>query len=250
MARTSCPVWLAPRLLRPIKDYTSARCSYRAFTSSGANHAEAVESQESGSAQAPLLDPNLVSTHFEERQLVRDQHQNPIGSRRRRALAKLYPDSLPFEQLPYQCFQEARKILAADREAKLKQIGEMRARIARSQEIPSEALGGDYVKKGKLIRMQKHLEELKILADINDPLVKKKFEDGQGRYHFSLFAICIPRSFADSTDSQEIWTDLYTAILRTRNGANTNATSFWNVFRPFTLSPTSSHIWIRPWTSI
>jgi hypothetical protein len=28
--------------------------------------------------------------------------------------------------------------------------------------------------------MQQHLERLKIHADINDPLVKRKFEDGQG----------------------------------------------------------------------
>jgi large subunit ribosomal protein L35 len=28
--------------------------------------------------------------------------------------------------------------------------------------------------------MEKHLENLKVWADINDPVVKRKFEDGQG----------------------------------------------------------------------
>jgi large subunit ribosomal protein L35 len=31
--------------------------------------------------------------------------------------------------------------------------------------------------------MRKYLNELVILADINDPVVKRKFEDGQGREH-------------------------------------------------------------------
>lgn len=46
-----------------------------------------------------------------------------------------------------------------------------------------ERLGGEASKKGKLIAMQKYLEELKILADINDPVVKKRFEDGMGMYY-------------------------------------------------------------------
>ena len=45
---------------------------------------------------------------------------------------------------------------------------------------PAEAIGGGYVKRGKLVRMQKHLEELKILADVNDPVIRKRFEDGFG----------------------------------------------------------------------
>ena len=40
--------------------------------------------------------------------------------------------------------------------------------------------GGEVSKKGRLIAMQKHLERLKILADSNDPLIKKRFEDGEG----------------------------------------------------------------------
>lgn len=56
----------------------------------------------------------------------------------------------------------------------------MRKRIAFWQNIPASDLGGEYAKKGKLVGMQKHLEELKILADVNDPVIKKRFEDGMG----------------------------------------------------------------------
>lgn len=49
------------------------------------------------------------------------------------------------------------------------------------QATPAELCGGEYVKKGRLVRMQKYLEELKILADINDPVIKKRFEDGEGQ---------------------------------------------------------------------
>ena len=84
--------------------------------------------------------------------------------------------------MPYQCFQEARKVLQEDREIKLGQIAEMRRRIARWQNTPTAECGGEVAKKGKLLRMHKHLEELKILADINDPMIKKRFEDGMGNY--------------------------------------------------------------------
>ncbi len=101
----------------------------------------------------------------------------PVGSRRRRAAIQS-SDNVPFEQMPYQCFQEARKILQEDREAKLTQIAEMRKRIAHWQNVSAADCGGEFAKKGRLVRMQKHLEELKILADINDPLVKKRFVCG------------------------------------------------------------------------
>ena len=35
-------------------------------------------------------------------------------------------------------------------------------------------------KRNRLTSMRKRLEELKILADINDPVIKKRFEDGEG----------------------------------------------------------------------
>lgn len=107
------------------------------------------------------------------------QGTTPIGSRRRRA-ALQSSNNLPFEQLPYQCFQEARKVLLADRAEKLEQIETMRQRIARAEAQSPEEAGGEQAQKSRVRAMQLHLEHLKILADINDPLVKRKFEDGQG----------------------------------------------------------------------
>lgn len=93
---------------------------------------------------------------------------------------------IPFEQLPYQCFQEARKILQADREEKIHQIEVQRARIARLEAQDAAVSGGELYKKNRLDSMRRHLEELKIVADINDPLIKKRFEDGLGRLTFFL----------------------------------------------------------------
>ena len=124
------------------------------------------------------LDPNLVSTRKEERQLLRTGVQ-PIGSRRRRA-ALQSSSNIPFEQLPYQCFQEARKILHTDRTEKLRRIEEERRRIVKTEALDPAKCGGDAAKKGKLVAMRKYLEELKILADVNDPVIKKRFEDGLG----------------------------------------------------------------------
>ena len=88
-------------------------------------------------------------------------------------------------------------MLAEDRSQKLLEIAEMRKRIAFWQNVPASDLGGEYAKKGKLVRMQKHLEKLKILADVNDPVVKKRFEDGMGQspclywVFFSLFKMTL-----------------------------------------------------------
>ena len=104
----------------------------------------------------------------------------PIGSRRRRAALSQSP-GIPFDELPYQCFQEARKILIADRAEKLSKIEIERARIARLQEVdPSTFPGGEMYKQRRLKSMIVELEKLKILADINDPNVKRRFEDGLG----------------------------------------------------------------------
>ncbi len=104
----------------------------------------------------------------------------PIGSRRRRAALKS-SNNIPFEQLPYQCFQEARKMLQADRSEKLKKIEVTRARIERlNEQDRSPVPGGEVSKQRRLADMKEHLEGLKILADINDPLIKKRFEDGEG----------------------------------------------------------------------
>lgn len=72
-------------------------------------------------------------------------------------------------------------MLAEDRSRKLEAIAEMRKRIAFWQEVPASDLGGEFAKKGKLVGMHKHLEGLKILADVNDPVIKKRFEDGMGQ---------------------------------------------------------------------
>lgn len=124
------------------------------------------------------LNPELVSTRSQE-QLLIASGKFPIGSRRRRA-ALSSTQNIPFEQLPYQCFQEARKILQTDREEKLKQIETERKRIAYVQAKDGALQGGEASKKGKLVAMQKHLEKLKIMADINDPIIKKRHEDGLG----------------------------------------------------------------------
>lgn len=130
----------------------------------------------------PLLDPATVVTRREEWELF-NAGTPPIGSRRRRA-AQAQTSNIPFNELPYQCFQEARKILIADRAEKLRQIDTERARIARLREADSSTLpGGDVSKQKRLKSMQTELERLKILADINDPNVKRRFEDGLGEIH-------------------------------------------------------------------
>lgn len=137
----------------------------RSLITSASKHDEG--SFQSTVAPQPTLDPVLVST------------LHPIGSRRRRAAIKS-TGSIPFEQLPYQCFQEARKILQADREEKIEQIEVERKRIAKVLAQESASCGGEARRKGQLIAMHKHLDHLKILADINDPVIKKRFEDGEG----------------------------------------------------------------------
>jgi large subunit ribosomal protein L35 len=129
-------------------------------------------------------DPALVTTPRLERKLLKSGVA-PIGSRRRRA-ALQRSDNIPFELLPYQCFQEARKVLQADRQEKLDDIAKEQARVERLRALSDESAGGANVKKSKLGAMEKHLENLKVWADINDPVVKKKFEDGQGMFYLTF----------------------------------------------------------------
>lgn len=91
---------------------------------------------------------------------------------------QLGSSSISFEQMPYQCFQEARKVLQQDRAEKLAEIASRRARIERLSQKPIEPQD-ERMKERRLKSMRLALDELKIHADINDPLVKKKFEDGQ-----------------------------------------------------------------------
>lgn len=123
-------------------------------------------------------DPELVTSPRLEKKLLKSGIR-PIGSRRRRAALQTCPN-IPFELLPYQCFQEARKIIQADREEKLKEIERQKQRIERLQALSDEEAGGANVKRSRLGGMQKHLNRLQILADINDPIIKKTFEDGKG----------------------------------------------------------------------
>ena len=110
----------------------------------------------------------------------------PVGSRRRRA-ALQDSTNIPFEQLPFQCFQEARKILLVDRREKLQQIESVKNKITRVQALPVDDIKGEQWKKSRVKPMQLYLDRLKVLADINDPLVKKRFEDGQGSYSLFFF---------------------------------------------------------------
>lgn len=88
---------------------------------------------------------------------------------------------VPFEQLPYQCFQEARKVLLEDRQEKIREIETQQLRIKNLTTQDPAVSGGPLAKAARLRSMKKHLNELIILADINDPVVKRKFEDGQGK---------------------------------------------------------------------
>lgn len=128
-----------------------------------------------------VLTADTVVGKRQEKKLFLTQHKMPIGSRRRRAVIKtLGESSIPFTHLPYQCFQEARKVLAEDREEKIKFIELFRSRIVRLMEADPAVCGGEENKQRRLDSMRRKLEQYKILADINDPLVKKKFEDGHG----------------------------------------------------------------------
>lgn len=131
------------------------------------------------------LDPQMVENKKQERRLLRRDNVLPIGSRRRRAVLRRSTlrkaTEVPFEQLPYQCFQEARKVLLEDRQEKIKKIEIQQLRIKTVTEQDPAISGGSQAKDARLRSMRKHLEQLVIQADINDPIVKKKFEDGQGK---------------------------------------------------------------------
>ena len=130
------------------------------------------------------LDPQMVENKKQERRLLRREHVLPVGSRRRRAVLRRSTmqkaTEIPFEQLPYQCFQEARKVLLEDRQEKIKEIETQQLRINNLIAQDPSISGGEAAKRHRLRSMRKHLDELIVLADINDPVVKRKFEDGQG----------------------------------------------------------------------
>ncbi|KAH6640851.1 phosphatidylethanolamine-binding protein [Chaetomium tenue] len=119
-----------------------------------------------------------------------------LGSRRRRA-ALATTGTIPFEQLPYQCFQEARKILAQDREEKVAKIVAETAKIKRLEAADASTFrGGEAYKQKRLASLRTHVEELKVLADINDPLVKRRFEDGQGDMNKPIYRYLAHRKWS------------------------------------------------------
>lgn len=78
-------------------------------------------------------------------------------------------------------------MLQNDRVEKVEEIRMQQGRIERLQ-ARVDGMSGEEGERGmvakeehRLRSMRKRLEELKILADINDPVVKKKFEDGFGK---------------------------------------------------------------------
>ncbi|PTB69272.1 PEBP-like protein [Trichoderma citrinoviride] len=168
---------------RPLARQLRQQCSIRPFTTGAARAAELQQQQTSSSSPSsqpsPLdLDPNSVLPEFEA-PLIK-AGKMPVGSRRRRVALRTTA-SIPFEQLPYQAFQEARAILAADRQEKVAKIREQLGKIAALEaKDAAQVKGGEKMKETKLASLRRSVEELKILADINDPLVKKRFEDGLG----------------------------------------------------------------------
>jgi large subunit ribosomal protein L35 len=72
-------------------------------------------------------------------------------------------------------------VLLADRQEKLEMIKTERLRISNLVATDASTFrGGELFKQRRLESMRKYLEYLKIQADINDPLIKKRFEDGEG----------------------------------------------------------------------
>ena len=177
-----CPT-TAPRPERIIASLSFNR--HRTLSTSPRSCAETAAQKSKDSPPSPPIDAQSIDrTTVLDRRSIRALAKaglRPIGSRRRRAAIRDVP-GIPFEQLPYQCFQEARKVLLEDRQEKVSQIGVQRARIERLKS--TEVEDGDHKaidsKDTRLKNMRKNLEKLKVLADINDPMVKKRFEDGNG----------------------------------------------------------------------
>ena len=156
----------------------------RCYSSSTATVETAKPSLDPSVTAQPIRTKPASNSSKDVQSLQPKTHQS--GSRRSRAAIKSCLN-LPFEKLPYQCFQEARKVLQSDREEKVRQIQTQRQRIARLLEKDASTVGGEKQKGFRLESMKKHLEHLKILADINDPLVKKRFEDGHGLSSLGLW---------------------------------------------------------------
>lgn len=188
-------------ILRSLQQGVSSRpCSAALFSTTGSRKEDVVADTSSASASEPpppppsstnpideewrqrRLDPNTTTLRWAEKKLIK-AGTPPIGSRRRRVAIRT-SENIPFEQLPYQAFQEARKILQDDRQGKLDKIVAATARLRfLEQTDPKTLQGGEAMKARRIDSARKYLDELKIQADINDPLVKRRFEDGLGMSH-------------------------------------------------------------------
>ncbi|KIX08474.1 uncharacterized protein Z518_03130 [Rhinocladiella mackenziei CBS 650.93] len=194
MAPSQAPSALLLHSLRSLAiEKPLSRTATRSFTTT-------VSAREEAQVQKPSFyrnpDPATVYVPRLERKLMR-AGRPPIGSRRRRA-ALAQSAGIPFDQLPYQCFQEARKILIADRAEKLKKIDTERARIARLKDVDASTFpGGEMYKQKRLASMQAELERLKILADINDPDVKRRFENGRGDMNKPIYRYLADRKWRE-----------------------------------------------------
>ena len=175
--------------LRCVRPVPAANGAPQRMLSSSASAREEVQAQPAADAEVPeymqkwgKLDPEMVENKKQERRLLRREGVQPVGSRRRRAALRLSAirntEEIPFEQLPYQCFQEARKFLQEDRMEKLKEIKTQQQRI----QAVAASTASEQSKRDKIARMKMHMNDLIIQADINDPTVKRKFEDGQGMW--------------------------------------------------------------------
>jgi hypothetical protein len=140
------------------------------------------------SLRAYLLRRNTPPTADNVRLAARKLRRRGVvvtGDRRSR-LAKLTTPDLPFESLPYECFQEAMKVLRTDRQEKVDKIVETKKRIAVLEAKRTEDDRAENARLKKLKSLRDYAAELEILADINDPVVKRKFEDGTGTRLCSL----------------------------------------------------------------
>ncbi|KAI0472137.1 phosphatidylethanolamine-binding protein [Xylariaceae sp. FL0804] len=180
---TSTPESAAPPPASPSPSSSSSPPSSSSPSSSATSTVQVAAAAASGPAKPRmaerLMDPNTTTARWAESILTK-RGTPPIGSRRRRVAVRT-SQNLPFEQLPYQCFQEARKILQEDRREKLAALAREMDKVRRLEATHHDHVpGGERRKTMRLASMRKFIEELKILADINDPIVKRKFEDGLG----------------------------------------------------------------------
>ncbi|KEF53439.1 uncharacterized protein A1O9_10414 [Exophiala aquamarina CBS 119918] len=196
MAPSRAPSTLLLHSLRSLtieKPSSASGSFFRAISTSPSNLQDA-EVQKTSYYRNP--DPINVYVPRLERKLVR-AGTRLIGSRRRRAAIAKSP-GIAFDQLPYQCFQEARNILIADREEKVNKIELERSRIARLQAVdPATFPGGEAYKQKRLRSMEAELERLKILADVNDPNVKRRFEDGNGDMNKPIYRYLAERKWQE-----------------------------------------------------